>query len=864
MSDQPAYYHFISWARSGMATLITAPMWGKDGPVPAEATSRVELQVALRLTGQINDEDVNLKDGDKPHLYGPGDVIGIDQREIIRTSPLPLTPDYAPEKFALIEFDRPDFPWMFTPAAQKEDCLRPWIVLVVVEKSKATITPPTANALPVLTCPVRELPPSLEESWAWAHAQYAGDFGATVREELSHAASQDLNLSRLLCPRRLAPHTPYVACLVPAFEAGRKAGLGMAFNPDNERLVHWTFTKDEEVKLPVYYQWEFSTGQADPFRELAEKLQPLTPDEMKSAQSGIIRDMDLSHPENGMGTYTNAKAPIPSALRIKGVSTIPGTIPAQFTTTLTQLLTAEKEAPIPPPVYGSWHAQPGEIAQQLADLQGWLSMLNLNPSYRVAAALGTQIIQQEQDHWVAMAWEQVKDLQAANELIVRKQLGCCVTDAIHGNRLATLSLPVFAQVFSQIAPSVWLAARDKAAQAAGPSNAPPSGLVVKTASAGPGKDTLQDATTSPQFRRMTRGGGPWAMTGSMSGYDPDHIAPPPGATEGAKQVSGYRPTQTGNQKTASGFATAADADTAERLKRELLQQGLLEVTKPQQTFAQDVGNRVVLAEPTRLKKDAPHDGPAEGGCQQCGPLGLVTYAPSFSQPMYGSLRDQFPDMLLPGLDKIPNDRVAFLDPDAKFIEAYLVGLNHELSREFLWREFPTLLHTTYFQQFWDARGAKNPTQRDISPLREWGKSLGENLAKDRGGKLRFLLIRGELMMRFPNVLIHARNASTIIYPVLRISPIAGVTLLGFDIPTNSDDWNFFAEQHLTEPFFGPKGKAPKAEAPDTNPYISFPQAKENDGLLYLNTRNSAEIAADILSQHRYMIKIKAPKFSATQ
>ena len=34
----------------------------------------------------------------------------------------------------LIEFDPPDFPWMFTPAkARRERGLRPWCVLIVVD-----------------------------------------------------------------------------------------------------------------------------------------------------------------------------------------------------------------------------------------------------------------------------------------------------------------------------------------------------------------------------------------------------------------------------------------------------------------------------------------------------------------------------------------------------------------------------------------------------------------------------------------------------------------------------------------------------------------------------------------------------------
>ena len=42
----------------------------------------------------------------------------------------------------------------------------------------------------------------------------------------AHVAARAQNLSRLICPRRLEPATRYLACVVPAFEAGRKAGLG--------------------------------------------------------------------------------------------------------------------------------------------------------------------------------------------------------------------------------------------------------------------------------------------------------------------------------------------------------------------------------------------------------------------------------------------------------------------------------------------------------------------------------------------------------------------------------------------------------------------------------------------------------------
>lgn len=813
-----------------MGKLITKPVWGKQNELVPGATSRVSVPLTLQLNGR----DVKWSEAGPPQLYGPGDVVAIDSREIIRTGPLPLTPDYAPEKFAFIEFDRPDFPWMFTPAApdttekiiagkkQKEDCLRPWIVLLVVQKSLATITAATSNTLPVLSCPVSELP-SLNESWAWAHAQYVGDLNGNSIDTKLDLDPLDRNLSRLLCPRKLAPHTSYVACLVPAFEAGRKAGLEKQlcpdFEADTEPLAHWQFKTNDEVKLPVYYSWEFSTGEQDRFIELAKKLQPLTTEELHATQSGIVRDMDLHDPRNGMETYAGAKTPILSALRIIGVSKTPAYIPPQFTDRLKDLLLSTPvtaKQVIPPPLYGSWHAPPGEVAAQL-DSHPWLRTLNLeDPGYRVAAALGTQVIQREQEHLVAAAWENVEDLQRVNEYLVRKDLARCVTRSVHAKRLAQLS----PQAFAQITERLIVTGRQGRGRA-------------DRSEARTEETTLQDTATSPEFRRMTRAVGPWAIKAQFAGYDLERIAPPPGGTQGARQVSGYKVTSAPN---AGGVPTrmAADAEA-----KRLFKDGLLTDTDPQQTFAQEIEIRVGI--------------PKNGRFYKRGTFGPVTYAPSFPQPMYEPLRDQFADMLLPGLDKIPNDRAAVLETNAQFIEAYMVGLNHEMSREFLWREFRTLLHTTYFQRFWDARGAEDPEKLDIPPIREWANPLGGNLAKGRGASLFFLLIRGELVVRFPNAMIYVESATPERKdPVLRISPVAGVLLLGFHL-TNVAGWEFYVEEHFTEPFFGP---SPKGHVAD-HTYVSVWQTDENGKPLYIDKDcENAACVADKMLQDRYRWEIR--------
>ena len=57
--------------------------------------------------------------------------------------------------------------------------------------------------------------------------------------------------------------------------------------------------------------------------------------------------------------------------------------------------------------------------------------------------------------------------------------------------------------------------------------------------------------------------------------------------------------------------------------------------------------------------------------------------------------------MIPGLGLIKRpDMATLLETNNRFIEAYLVGLNHEMARELLWREYPTDQRGTYFNSFW--------------------------------------------------------------------------------------------------------------------------------------------------------------------
>ena len=361
-------------------------------------------------------------------LYGPGDVIGIDPRAVLRTDPLGHTADFEPNYLACIEFDIPDFPWLFTPAAAGANGrLRPWLVLVVVPHVGDMPTRPTGDApLPRIDVPVSELP-DLSESWAWAHAQVV-ELDASQSVEQILGSQPERNLSRLVCPRRLEPETHYLACVVPAFEAGRKAGLGLEVTAaDEDRLgPAWTATQTT-ARLPVYYHWEFATGTGGDFETLARRLTP------RPAVGDVgRRKLRVGRQPFGL--------PDAGVLQLEGALVAPGELTrpapsAEFRTALRDLLNPGVGDPVvAPPVYGSWQAARSTVPAD-TERPAWLRELNLDPSARAVAGLGVVVVQESQEQLVASAWEQLGDPDAVTTLERRLEVAVGVLGSVVRRRV---------------------------------------------------------------------------------------------------------------------------------------------------------------------------------------------------------------------------------------------------------------------------------------------------------------------------------------------------------------------------------------------------------------------------------------------
>lgn len=308
-----ASYSFLPWMRQGLAGRITTA--DGDTTVTARAGVEVELEVAAvtPVGAAIPPEPIDRT----VQLYGPGEVIGIDARAIVRTDPRDWITNAEPNYLAQIEFYDEDFPWRYTPAAPDAAGLRlrPWIALVVLEEPEQGIPEfrdlggAADQPLPSIETDAALLPPAAE-LWAWAHVHVNASLAANADEFVSAdaaavaarldaalAADRDIAYSRLVCPRRLRPNTRYHAFVVPVFETGRLAGLG----EDPSAAPHASASAwgaSGVVRLPYYHRWYFRTGDQGDFEYLVRLLQARTLD----ARVGV-RDVDTREPGSNVSGY---------------------------------------------------------------------------------------------------------------------------------------------------------------------------------------------------------------------------------------------------------------------------------------------------------------------------------------------------------------------------------------------------------------------------------------------------------------------------------------------------------------------------------------------------------------------------------
>lgn len=993
-----ANYFFLPALRQGLATVISQPA----------TAHRVALDVQLHTRAITEDgsEDSEVV-AKSVQLFGPGDILGFDSRIVARADPRPGVGDFEPNYFPAIEFADPDFVWRYTAAVHDtKGNLTPWITLVVlvaedrpdesqpngVKEKEYSVGDRTSGAkLSWINVNTNYLP-DLSEAWRWAHTQITTDSNladgsfnlAEIKDQLKAIvhAQPERTVSRLVCARRLRPKTLYHAFVVPTFKLGRYAGRGLTPPDDTNALtLSWDAGSNELIELPYYYKWEFRTGERGDFEQLVRLLEPRKLSDLGTrtmncgspgySLPGVIRtDLDTDHPDSNTLGLEGALMAVDAVLTPWGKDG--DGEPSDFRATLADSLLNKPKADlkrarrnppvVAPPIYGRWHAARTEIRPRNSDDihidEIWIDDLNLDPRHRVAAGIGARVIQKQQEPLMASAWKQLGDVEQANDLLRRAQLGRESMANIF-SRLSSLALGDAIRVMSPLNARVRIAARTARTEVEKTTEDLISG---STAQEQIRNSRVPEAALDPTFRRIRRSRGPVAKrqkfrivaerrdileqfnSGQVRAAGPHpsphgmvtpsdvtikiiekHAAPkqpqpPPVVFSDSKKrrsimvgtggiigrvkelMGGIELSQQEISKLfveqsvtcesiESGLAestiSSPDAGTTGAVICDALQ-GLSGDEPPSELkirlagsvpldlgelrtsiqSALDPRDTILIRTKKRLRfRETP---------EQADPLDIIMAAPEFPQPMYEPLRDESQDLLLPGIENVPPNTVGLLNTNKRFVESYMCGCNHGFAGELLWREYPTDQRGSYFRQFWDVSGyvpsdaevsalraeAETVVEsggddrekrirlemqrllrnrlRDIKPINEWGTSeLGKNhvrIVEETEGENLVLVIRGDLLKKYPNATIYAvpaqikdgrrvpalpeflwdPNSSEPVepvsapkYPLFSGELPPDVTFVGFGLTAEEacgsgdfDGWYFVIEERISEARFG--------------------------------------------------------------
>ncbi len=491
MSHPLGTYSFLPWLRQGLANQITSADF--DASVKVRAQVRVDLELTgNKVGGGLQTVAVSRNVA----LFGPGDITGIETRAIVRTEPRNWATNFEPNYVAHIEFYDEDFPWRYTPAAPDLGLsrLRPWIALIVLSDDEFTDGRDSRDRpLPYIDLVDLSVLPRADELWAWAHVHVNQSLaedsnpstdmnGVLPRLQSLLNSNPDQAYSRIVCPRKLEENKAYHAFLIPVFETGRRAGLGLDFTGDpSATMSAWDpATRPQGQSFPYYYRWYFRTGLTGDFESLVRLLVPKPP-KPKVGQ----RDMDMQDPGSNVSDVSD-NPDLHGILRLGGALRVPeknftgaaldelntyknwdSSFPRAIQSDLARLINladdyAARAAeaananagvvdPVDPsspdpdpddtnpdpiitlPLYGHWHALTQRLLVErdgtpVTPHRNWVHRLNLDPRFRVAAGFGTRVVQDQQEKFVDQAWEQIGKVLEANNRIRRGQFGLQASD----------------------------------------------------------------------------------------------------------------------------------------------------------------------------------------------------------------------------------------------------------------------------------------------------------------------------------------------------------------------------------------------------------------------------------------------------
>ncbi|HRF66821.1 MAG TPA: hypothetical protein PK850_12750 [Ignavibacteria bacterium] len=814
-----AKYSFYPWLRRGLSTKIIASDNIGDGSPNPGMKPRAETSIAVNVFKDSTAETVSKN----IELIGPGDIIGINSNAIIKMEPRNWVTNFEPNYLPYIDFYDEEFPWRYSPASPNNNRLRPWLFLIVLKEDEFTRMNLPGSVLPVINIKDIKKLPLKNEIWAWAHVHLNDSLKNASELETALRDNPNLGCSRILCPRCLEAKQGYHAFLIPTFETGRLAGLGRfgEIQSLDSQLSSWDISVNDS-NFPVYYESYFSTGETGDFETLVRKLKPK--DANPEAGKREIRLDTFSYPEavpntdiffleGALKTNTSTRKdfldPELKDFRDKV---------ADFINTNTTL-----NADIPiitPPIYGKWHILHNT---PLTSDAGWINELNLDPRNRTAAGFGCEVVRKKQDYYMKLAWEQLEKVNEANRLLMATAFASKVSDNLFAKHIEKQDSEKFFSVTSPVHKEIKIGGQSLQNTALYSSNAGKlsnhsfrkvsnsAGTVLRRLSKSSAKSQqvfsvskMLTTVKTPSFQMPINEVFQKINSMSLNTHVVDNIAP-----------AGFMNSVSSND--ISIFK--ANLNSAfNNFKNNLTHFiGNIEIDAPQLALNLNTVKLTVVNEYHDYYKN---NGFARDQIRLNGAVRLLKYTipvmayPIIDIPMYTELRDLSLECFFPNIDLIPNNSIVLFETNNRFIESFMAGLNYEMARELLWREYPTDQRGSYFRLFWNKNTipATATPAYDIKEINNWNSQLGNN-APVPGQNNLVLSIKGDLLKKYPNTVIYLAQQKdnhtfhNELYPIFGAKVEPDIFFMGFDktkdeIKGASKEWFFIIQERPGEVRFG--------------------------------------------------------------
>jgi hypothetical protein len=770
-------YTFLSWYRKGLVNYVdSVDTIGATGPIGMPS---------IKFGLELNDDSSNVIEKDID-IFGPGHITGVNERVIIKTFPENNVTNAPWANLAYVEFYEEDFPWRYTPAKADGNRLRPWVSLLVLKEGEFSIRFDPNAPLPYI-----DLPMLLEDStpnpaldipsdniWAWAHVQINKALQTDKTDVSKHAdltneidelirSNPDVALSRLVCPRKLEAEAKYTAFLIPSFEVGRLAGLGEDASTTEILRSSWTSTdlNTAAKKMPFYHHWTFSTGEDGDFETLAQKLKPksiqnVTPKTLNiESLTTHFYDEIMAQRPFATSPNTTKKIDIDTALTPqvytlddwpqKGTSDafVLFGIAVDLNKQVGTKNASELEDPVVniPPLYGQHYINLTNLMPNT-----WLQESNLNPRDRAITALGASIVKKNQDTFMTQAWAKIGEIQEINKRIYQAQLGKVVNSQIYERHIVrnpeseilAQTKNLHTKIPSQTIGSLQTIHKEIKESNLGLSATNSGFLKLRHSSGKVGKKLAKQVA---QYM------GPIT---TQSGHLNEGLIPKINNTTANEKIQGSLPKP-------SPYATALNVSSSVfgELNVQPVVKAALNIAGTKTAVLNTINPEHVFPKKTQAQIKLNNTNTDELQLPSVDKIEPILAAPKIELPLYQYLVELSQDFIIPDITDLGNNFVALLEVNQAFVEKVLLGANHEMAKELLWRGYPTDQRGTCFNHFWDTRNNPNSSTplKDITDIHTWGATL-LGTHNTRTGSMTALVVKGDLLEAYPNTVIYAHQA----------------------------------------------------------------------------------------------------------